>query len=157
MFVQRICAVWSSESSLCANFNQSDNEDSGQTVWMCSLIWVFIAAHLSSWNSYQSYQGKYFRIAEPEVRLIKVPFYTLWFIYHSWSTCQSSVVLQMIQRTTKPTLRPVWPAKTQISLFIHQERQRFSSIPLWIPQMLQKAHAISEEDSDQTVRISRLI
>ena len=26
---------------------------------------------------------------------------------------------QMILRTTKPTLRPVWPAKTQLSLYIH--------------------------------------
>ena len=38
----------------------------------------------------------------------------------------------MSQRTTKPTIRPVWPAKTQISLYTHPVWQGFLFIPLWI-------------------------
>ena len=39
---------------------------------------------------------------------------------------------KLSQRMTKPSLRPVWPAKTQNSLYIHQVWQGFSSIPLWM-------------------------
>ena len=39
---------------------------------------------------------------------------------------------QLSQRTTKPTIRPVWPAKTQISRYIHPVWQGFSFIPVWI-------------------------
>ena len=44
----------------------------------------------------------------------------------------ASTYKHMSQRTTKPTIRPVWPAKTQISLYIHLVWQGFSFIPLWI-------------------------
>ena len=37
----------------------------------------------------------------------------------------------LIQCTTNPKVRPVWPAKTQISLYIHPVWQEFSFIPLW--------------------------
>ena len=36
------------------------------------------------------------------------------------------------QRMTKPTIRPLSPAKTQISLYIHPVGQEFSFIPFWI-------------------------
>ena len=52
--------------------------------------------------------------------------------------------------------RPVWPAKTQISLYIHPVWQGFSFIPLWIAWRLLRTHAISK-DSDQTARMRRLI
>ena len=38
----------------------------------------------------------------------------------------------MNQRTTKPTMRPVWSAQTKISRYIHPVRQRFLLISLWI-------------------------
>ena len=56
----------------------------------------------------------------------------------------------------KPTIRPVWPATTLISLYIHQLWQGFAFIPLWIAWKLYKAHVISE-DSDQTARMRRVI
>ena len=65
-------------------------------------------------------------------------------------------IYKMSQRTTKPTITPVWPEKTQISLYIHQVWQGFSFIPLWIALRLRKAHAISE-DSDQTADRESLI
>ena len=40
------------------------------------------------------------------------------------------------QRTTKTTIRPVRPAKTQISLYIHPVWQEFSFISLWIARRL---------------------
>ena len=47
----------------------------------------------------------------------------------------------MSQLTTKPTIRPVWLAKTQISLYIHPVWQGFLFIPLRIAQrLLKKAH-----------------
>ena len=50
-----------------------------------------------------------------------------------WSTKQSinANTTDLSQCTTKPTIRPVWPAKTQISLDIHPVWQGFSFIPLW--------------------------
>ena len=57
------------------------------------------------------------------------------------------------ERTTKPTIRPVRPANTQISLHIHLVWQGVSFTPLWIAWM---AHAISE-DCDQTARMRCLI
>ena len=59
-------------------------------------------------------------------------------------------VIDMSQCKTKPTIKPVWPAKTPISLYIHPVWRGFSFIPLWIPWRLLKAQAISE-DSDQIV------
>ena len=59
----------------------------------------------------------------------------------------------MSQRTTKPTIRPVWPAKTQISLYISPVWQVFLFVPLWIARRLY--NAISE-NSDQTARMRRL-
>ena len=38
----------------------------------------------------------------------------------------------MSQSTINPTIRPVWPAKTQISLYIHPVWQEFSFILFWI-------------------------
>ena len=38
----------------------------------------------------------------------------------------------MSQGTTKPTMRPVWPAKTHISLHSHPVQKGFSFVPLWI-------------------------
>ena len=46
---------------------------------------------------------------------------------------------QMSQRTTKPTIRPVQPAKTQINLYIYPVWKGFSFIPLWIAWRLWKA------------------
>ena len=40
------------------------------------------------------------------------------------------------ERTTKPTIRPRRPAKTQTSLYIHPVRQEFLFIPLWISRRL---------------------
>ena len=42
----------------------------------------------------------------------------------------------------------MWPAKTQISLYIHPVWQGFSFIPLWIGWRLYKAHAISKDWSE---------
>ena len=64
--------------------------------------------------------------------------------------------LYMSQYTTKPAIRPVRPAKTQISLYIHPVWQGFSFTPLRIVQRLYKANAISK-DSDQIVWMCRLI
>ena len=36
----------------------------------------------------------------------------------------------IIQRTTNSTIRPVWPAKTQIGMYIHPVWQWFSFIPI---------------------------
>ena len=74
---------------------------------------------------------------------IKSEIWTLW-TYVCWFS----------QRTTKQTIGPVWPAKTQISLYILLVWLVFSFIPLWIARRLLKAHAISE-DSDQTARMSK--
>ena len=54
----------------------------------------------------------------------------------------------MSQHTTKPTVRPVWSAKTQISQYIHSVWQGFSFIPLLIAWKLLKAHALSKDWSD---------
>ena len=54
----------------------------------------------------------------------------------------------MSQHEKKLTVRPVWPAKTQLSLYVYSEWQGFSFIPLWIAWRLYKAHAISEDWSD---------
>ena len=45
-------------------------------------------------------------------------------------------ILLMTQLTTKPTLRPVWPANIRISLYIHPAWQGFSFIRLWIDRWL---------------------
>ena len=47
---------------------------------------------------------------------------------------------------TKPTIRPVWPAKTQIRLFIHPVLQGFSFIPQNIPEAVE----------DNAIRLPRL-
>ena len=60
------------------------------------------------------------------------------------------------QPMTKPTIRSIWPAKTQISLYIHLVQQGFLIITLSIAQRLQKAHVISK-DSDQPAYPRRLI
>ena len=65
-------------------------------------------------------------------------------------------IYKICQRTTKPTIRSVWSAKTQISLYIYPVWQGFSFITLWIAWRLLKAHSISE-DSDQTARMRSLI
>ena len=57
---------------------------------------------------------------------------------------------------TKSIIRPVWPAKTQVSLYIYPVWQQFSFIPLLIAQRLWKAHTISK-DSDQTAWMYRVI
>ena len=59
------------------------------------------------------------------------------YVPHVWRLlliCSYLILMHynMSQRTTKPTIRPVWPAKTPINKYIHQELQGFSSIPLWI-------------------------
>ena len=56
----------------------------------------------------------------------------------------------------KPTIRLVWPANTQISLYIQPVWQGFLFILLWINRRLKKVHAVSE-NSDQTARMRRLI
>ena len=54
----------------------------------------------------------------------------------------------MNQRTTKPTIRPVWLAKPLIGLYIHPVCQGFSLISVLIVWRLKKAHAIREDWSD---------
>ena len=71
-------------------------------------------------------------------------------------TLQLKKSLYMGQRTTKPTTRPMWPAKTQISLYIHSVWKGFSLVSLWIAKRLLKVQAISE-DTDQTARMRRLV
>ena len=68
----------------------------------------------------------------------------------------SCLIKQMSQRTTKPTISSLWPAKTQISLYIYPVCQWFTFIPFWIARRLKTAHANSE-DSDQPARMRRLI
>ena len=57
--------------------------------------------------------------------------------------------------TTKPTIRPVWPAKTDQSEH-PPSMARVLHFPLWTVWRLKKAEAISK-DSDQTVQMCRLI
>ena len=52
---------------------------------------------------------------------------------------------KMSQRTIKPTIIPVWPTKTQISLYIHPVWQGFSFIPRWIA-----GRHMRSANSDQT-------
>ena len=74
-------------------------------------------------------------------------------VYKGMSCCCS--YNHMSQHMKKPTIWPMWPAKTQISLYIHTVWQGFLFIPLWIAHRLEKAHVISE-DSDRTAKMHRL-
>ena len=59
------------------------------------------------------------------------------------------------QLTTNPTIRPVWPAKTQFSLYIHPLWQGFLFIQLWTACCCRR-HMRSAK-TVQTVRMHRLI
>ena len=77
-----------------------------------------------------------------------------------WSDCMTLLadldLYYLSKHTTKPTLKPVWPASTLISLYIHPVCLGFLLILLWIAWRLQKAHVISK-DSDQSAQMCRRI
>ena len=54
-----------------------------------------------------------------------------WFQFKHTQENTSLENYHLNQRTTKPTIWSVWPAKTQISLYIHPVWQGFSFIPFW--------------------------
>ena len=55
---------------------------------------------------------------------------TRWNSLKYWARTLILPSIYMSEHTTKPTIRPVWPMKTQISLYIHPVWQGFSFIPL---------------------------
>ena len=76
--------------------------------------------------------------------------------YDSWNfRWLSTFIFKMSRHMTKPTVKPVWPAKTQISLYSHPVWQGFRFILLWTARRLLN-HKWSAK-TDQTVQMGRLI
>ena len=68
----------------------------------------------------------------------------------SWKTTK-----YLSQRITKPTIRPMWPAKTQLSLHIHPVQARVHRLSLFCsPEAVEDTWSAK---TDQTTQMCRLI
>ena len=92
------------------------SKDYDKIVQMRWLIWIFVGQHVQRYVFWRC--GSY----------------VVWKCYMHYTSFKAIIQLRLYckickqekhlsQRTTKPTIRPVWPTQTQISIYIH---------PVWI-------------------------
>ena len=149
----------------------ANSEGSDKTAQMLRLTWAFTSRlcekyhNLMSWLKYSSSPYHYHsNKIEPchEKRDLNVVYFVIFrMCIHShsigpetWLFVWSFILFHMRHSMTKPTMWPVRPAKTQISLGIRPVWSESSLCAQWADPMFLHADV---EDSDQTGRMSRLV
>ena len=150
--------VWS-ESSLCAqcvakdpSFLYADSEDPGQTGLMPRLIWFSLGAHAFCWFCHVAAHFTF--VSAPKTTSVCIIHHPRQEYYAICTGIRATTVFE--PQPVKPTIWPVRPAKTQISLGICPVWSA-SSLSSWRSLGSLNIHWAHSENSDLSGRMPRLI